>query len=147
MIPLTVNHAPKPCKIFYTCILPTIDFHPRKIEERKRETTRALIAHPSTGESSDRTSKHRRVAPQHRRDCRTPAPPRSSPPKTDPPKTNLVLDPKLIDTAVLAIVLDHHRSRPPIYLSFPWLQDLINFFFFLVGFCFFCVYILRNNII
>ena len=29
------------------------------------------IAHPSTDESSDRTSKHRRVAPQHRRDRAT----------------------------------------------------------------------------
>ena len=58
--PLTVSHAPKPCKIFYTCIFPTIDFHPRKIEKRERNS--------KTGESSDRTSKHRQVAPQHRLD-------------------------------------------------------------------------------
>ena len=124
--PLTVNHAPKPCKIFYTCIFPTIDFHPKKIEERQKQqnrrelrshiqaTARASIAHPSTGkshpsigESSNRTSKHRRVAPQLRRDCRTPTLPKLSPPKTDPSKTDLVLNPKLIGAAVLAIVLDH----------------------------------------
>ena len=157
---MTVNHAPKPCKIFYTFIFPTIDFHPRKIEERERNSktgessnhhfqasARALITHLSTGEGSDRTSKHRRVTPQHQRDRRTPSPPRSSPPKTDPPKTNLVLDPKLTYTVVRSIVLDRHHSRPPIYLSFPQPPDLMNFFcwvlfllclsadkFFLLGF-------------
>ena len=106
--PLTVNHAPKPCKILYTCIFPTIDFHPTKIEEREKQQNRRELRSPlpSTNESSDRTSKHRRVAPQHRRDSRTLAPPRSSPPKTVPPKTDLVLNPKLTCTAVLSIVFD-----------------------------------------
>ena len=97
---MTVNHAPKPCKIFYTCIFPTIDFHPRKIEEReKQQNRRELRSHIQAPTS------------------RTPAPPRSSPPKTDPPKTDLVLDPKLIGAVVLVLaivlVLDclkHHRS-------------------------------------
>ena len=145
---LTVNHAPKPCKIFYTCILPSIDFYPRKIEEREKQQelqlhiqapARAPIAYPSIGESSDHTSKHRRVAPQHWRDRRTLARPRSSPPKTYPPKTDLILDPKLIGTVVLAIVLD----RQSISLS---LNHRIWWIFF-VRFCFFCVYLLRNDII
>ena len=72
--PLTVNHAPKPCKIFYTCILPSIDFHPRKIEEREKQQelrlhiqapARASIAHPSISKI---------VAPQHRLDCHHPRP-------------------------------------------------------------------------
>ena len=129
--PLTVNHAPKPYKIFYNCIFPTINFHPKKIEEREREIAklaRASIAYPSIGESSDCTSKHQRVALQHRRDHRTPEPPRSSPPKTDPPKTDLLLDPKFI----CAAVLNHHRSRPSIVLSFPQSLDLMNFFFWVL---------------
>ena len=134
--PLTVNHAPKPCKIFYTCIFPTIDFHPKKIEERQKQqnrrelrshiqaTARASIAHPSTSKSFDRTSKHRRVAPLHRWDRRTPTPPRSSPPKTD-----LVLDPKIIYTAILAIVLDHHHSRPLDLMIFFFLLGFVSFVF------------------
>ena len=79
--PLTVNHAPKPCKIFYTCILPSIDFHSRKIEEREKQQelrlhiqapTRAPIAHPSTGESHPSTGEI--VTPQHRLDRHHPRP-------------------------------------------------------------------------
>ena len=109
--PLTVNHAPKPCKIFYTCIFPTIDFHPRKIEEReKQQNRRELRSHIQAPTS------------------RTPAPPRSSPPKTDPPKTDLVLDPKLICATVLAIVLDYRSISLSLDRWIWWI------FFFLLGF-------------
>ena len=64
---------------------------------------------------------------------------RSSPLKTDPPKIDLVLDPKLIGVAVLAIVLD----RRSISLSL----DCRIWWIFFVGFFFFCVYLLRNDII
>ena len=116
--------------IFYTFIFPAIDFHPRKLEEREKQQNRRELRSPlpSTNESSDRTSKHRRVAPQHRRDSRTLAPPRSSPPKTVPPKTDLVLNPKLTCTAVLSIVFD----RQSISLSL----DRRIWWIFFVGFCF-----------
>ena len=122
--PLTVNHAPKPCKIFYTCIFPTIDFHPTKIEEREKQQNRREFRSHIQAPTS-----------------RTPAPPRSSPPKTDPPKTDLVLDPKLICATVLAIVLDCRSISLSLDHWIWW------FFFFFVGFCFFCVYLLRNDII
>ena len=90
--PLTINHAPKPCKIFYTCILPSIDFHPRKIGERGKKSkssnctskhwqklrshiqapTRAPIAHPNTSESHPSTGEI--ITPQHRLDRHQPRP-------------------------------------------------------------------------
>ena len=117
--------------IFYTFIFPAIDFHPRKLEEREKQHNRRELRSPlpSTSESSDRTSKHRRVAPQHQRDRRTLAPPRSSPPKTDPPKTDLVLDPKLICATILAIVLDYRSISLSLDRWIWWF-----FFFFLLGF-------------
>ena len=105
----------------------TFNWFPLQENRREREIARAPIAHPSTGKSSDCTSKYWRVAPQHGRDRRTPAPPRSSPPKTDPPKTDLVLDLKLIGAAVLAIVLD--RRSIPLFLD-----RRIWWIFFLLGF-------------
>ena len=78
---LTVNHAPKPCKIFYTCILPSIDFYPKKTEEREKQQelrshiqapTRAPIAHPNTGESHPSTGEI--ITPQHRLDRHQPRP-------------------------------------------------------------------------
>ena len=122
----------------------------RERERERREITpapaRAPIAHPSTGKShpsiggsSNRTSKHRRVAPQLWQDCRTPTLPKLSPPKTDPSKTDLVLDPKLIGPTVLAIVLDRWSISLSLDCQIWWI--------FFVGFCFLCVYLLRNDII
>ena len=124
--PLTVNHAPKPCKIFYTCILPSIDFHPRKIEERKKQQelrlhiqapARAPIAHPSTDEI---------VAPQHYLDRHHPklisfSTQSSSTPQFSPS----------FSTANLSLF--------PLTARIWWI--------FFVGFCFFCVYLLRNDFI
>ena len=53
------------------------------------------IAHPSTGKSSDRTSKHRQVAPQHRRDRAT-NPPNDRPTSSTgeiAPQTHEPIDP------------------------------------------------------
>ena len=59
----------------YTCIVSSIDFNPKKIEEREeyqelwlhiQAPARALIAHPSTSESHPSTGEI--ISPQHRLD-------------------------------------------------------------------------------
>ena len=111
--------------VFYLQLISTRE------NKREREIARAPIAHPSTDESHPSTSEI--VAPQHRLDHHHPR----------------LIHPKPISFSTQS------SSMPPFSPSFstanlslfPLTAGFDKFFFFFVGFCFFCVYILRNNII
>ena len=110
------------------------------------------IAHPSTDESFDRTSKHRQVAPQHRRD-RTTNPPTDWPTSSTgeiAPRTHELIDPPSEWPTPRSTHLVHQQVAPTNRsLSVPLSRLVLWFWFFFFDFCFLCclyILILCNNI-
>ena len=92
----------------------TFNWFPPQENRRERKTARAPIAHPSTNESSIRTSKHWRVAPQHQRDRRTQDRSTQNQSRSQPKAHRRRRS--------------RHRSQPSIYFSFTRPLDLMIFF-------------------